>query len=278
VAIDEAIDDNAELAMAIFENGLESFGGSNTSGDPARQPLWKGTATPNDIEKARSTLRQFYRDWSKEGEAERKACFEPVMIDLKEERASSGKETMTVLVPGAGLGRFVFDLCCDGFRTEGNEISYHQLLASSYILNCCPEAEKHKLHPWVHSFSNHKHRSRQLQTIKVPDVHPGRVLEKLAETQNQRQPGDMSMSASDFICLYGDNRHRDAFDAVATVFFIDTSPNLIRYIQTIQNCLKTGGIWTNLGPLLWHFENSAPGSNSNTVLIGDSVASTGKCN
>lgn len=68
----------------------------------------------------------------------------------------------------------------------------------------------------------------------------------------------MSMSASDFICLYSDEEHKDAYDAVATVFFIDTAPNLIRYIDTIRNCLKSGGIWTNIGPLLWHFDNNIP--------------------
>jgi hypothetical protein len=70
----------------------------------------------------------------------------------------------------------------------------------------------------------------------------------------------MSMSASDFICLYNDEEHKDVYDAIATVFFIDTAPNLIRYIETIKNCLKAGGIWSNIGPLLWHFENNAPGS------------------
>jgi len=28
----------------------------------------------------------------------------------------------------------------------------------------------------------------------------------------------------------------------------------------IKNCLKPGGLLLNIGPLLWHFENNAPGS------------------
>ncbi len=67
------------------------------------------------------------------------------------------------------------------------------------------------------------------------------------------------MSASDFLSLYGDEAHKDTYDSVATVFFLDTAPNPIRYIETIRNCLKPGGIWTNIGPLLWHFENNPPG-------------------
>ncbi len=70
--------------------------------------------------------------------------------------------------------------------------------------------------------------------------------------------GEMSMTAADFVLLYGDEGHRGAYDAVATVFFVDTAPNLLRYVETIWRCLKEGGVWVNLGPLLWHFEESGP--------------------
>ena len=68
------------------------------------------------------------------------------------------------------------------------------------------------------------------------------------------------MSASDFLCLYGSIDYKNSFDAVTTVFFLDTAPNVIRYFETILNCLKSGGLLINIGPLLWHFENNAPGN------------------
>ncbi len=40
---------------------------------------------------------------------------------------------------------------------------------------------------------------------------------------------------------------------------LDTAPNIIRYIEAIKNCLQPGGLFVNVGPLLWHFENNAPG-------------------
>jgi carnosine N-methyltransferase len=40
---------------------------------------------------------------------------------------------------------------------------------------------------------------------------------------------------------------------VASCFFIDTANNVIAYIKTIYNTLKKGGIWVNLGPLLYHY-------------------------
>lgn len=251
--VDDGIDRNSELALSILYSGLRSFGIPQTDITDNKAPEWRGMATANDLEKARSTLRQFYRDWSLEGSAEREACNGPVIKALCEERSLRSGASMRVLVPGAGLGRLVFDLCCAGFHAEGNEISYHQLLASSYILNTCPKAQEHTLFPWIHSFSNHRNRANHLKSVLVPDVHPATTLAKV------ESPGDMSMSASDFLCLYGNEEHRDTFDAVATVFFLDTAPNIIRYIETIRNCLRAGGLLINVGPLLWHFENNAPG-------------------
>lgn len=265
--MDDAIDSNAELAIAILRSGLDSFG-SSFSRDDIKE--WHGTATSGDLDKARSTLRQFYRDWSVEGIPEREACYGPILKDLRLEREAKSGKQLSVLVPGAGLGRLVFDLCHNGFNVEGNEISYHQLLASSYILNFCPAPKAFTLYPWVHSFSNHKSRSHHLQSVQIPDIHPGTELQNKHNTE-PNGPGEMSMSASDFICLYGDDNHRDLYDAVATVFFIDTAPNLIRYITTICNCLRSGGIWANLGPLLWHFENNPPGQRGENLPTGDTT-------
>lgn len=44
------------------------------------------------------------------------------------------------------------------------------------------------------------------------------------------------------------------WDAVLTCFFIDTAQNIVTYIETIATLLREGGVWINLGPLLYHFE------------------------
>ncbi|RAL59470.1 hypothetical protein DID88_006586 [Monilinia fructigena] len=264
IAVDDAIDHNAELSETILSAGLQSFNlpepsaNSNPNSNSKSSDDFRGTATSGDLEKARSTLRQMYRDWSSEGAIEREASYGPVIRALQDERAKSStlKRNMRVLVPGAGLGRLVFDLCMDGFDVEGNEISYHQLLASSYILNFCPQKETHAIFPWVHSFSNHKTRDNHLKSVKIPDIHPGNAL------HSNPKAGEMSMSASDFLLLYGDSERAESFDAVATVFFLDTAPNIIRYLEAIHNCLHPGGLLINMGPLLWHFENNPPGTST----------------
>jgi carnosine N-methyltransferase len=274
--LDDLIDGNAELAEAIFKAGFQAFLA------PTLDSEWVASIVPekyahdeyqiysivmdhlnvktskNDMEKARSCINQFYRDWSEEGLVERSKCFDPVIaamqaeFDLrKEAKPGLDRSAMQVLVPGAGLGRLVFDICRAGFSVEGNEISYHELMASSLILNHTQKAGQFKIAPFALSCSNHISRTDQLRTVSIPDVHPG---SELASKNESKVPAHerMSMATGDFCILYSQPDSKDSFDAVATVFFIDTAPNVIRYIEAVKNCLKPGGLWINLGPLLWH--------------------------
>ncbi|CAG8165443.1 unnamed protein product [Penicillium salamii] len=263
--VDDAIDTNAEIADAILQVGLQSFNLSPTpeKGDPIGN--WQDVATTEDVNKAHSTIRQFYRDWSLEGQAEREVCYEPVLQDLHHEfktRSDNG-EQIRVLVPGSGLGRLVFEVCMAGYDAEGNEISYHQLLASNWILNHTAGPLEHALHPFALHFSNLQSRTQQLQQVQIPDVHPGQAMQA-AGSAGQRI-GTMSMTAADFIVHYTEPSNQETFDAVTTVFFIDTAPNLIRYIEAIRHCLKPNGLWINVGPLLWHFDG---GKNNKTGDAG----------
>ena len=62
----------------------------------------------------------------------------------------------------------------------------------------------------------------------------------------------LKLNHADFVSYYRDPERSSQFDAVATCFFLDSSPNVIRYIETVRNCLKVGGIWSNTGPLLFN--------------------------
>ena len=267
--VDDAIDANAEIASEMLETALLSFGidglkapesSSSGSTDEVAQTLidWRDTAKASDIDKARSTIRQLYRDWSHEGSAERKGCYDPVIQDvIKAFWHFPSKPDVKILVPGAGLGRLVFELYRKGYTVEGNEISYHQLIASNWMLNHTVKGRQFDLYPFALEFSNVVSRQHQLKKVKVPDVHPGSALEDIFGGTVDAFDR-MSMTAADFVVLYGDEEHQEMFNAVVTVYFIDTAPNLIRYIQTIRNCLQDGGLWINLGPLLWHFADRAP--------------------
>ncbi|KAI4176581.1 MAG: hypothetical protein LQ343_000872 [Gyalolechia ehrenbergii] len=239
--VDDAIDANADIAAQILGNGLDSFGIAKDPFDGS--PEWRDLATSADLDKARSTIRQLYRDWSAEGASERRASYAPVLGSIAHHFAHlSDRENIKILVPGAGLGRLVFELCNQGYNVEGNEVSYHQLMASSWILNQTERAKHYKLFPFAMDFSNVVSRAHQMMMVEIPDVHPATALANPLLQSNKCPVDRMNMTAGEFTELYSNERYKDMFDAVATVFFLDTAPNIIKYIQTVQNCLKPGGI------------------------------------
>jgi carnosine N-methyltransferase len=132
------------------------------------------------------------------------------------------------------------------------------LLASNWVLNTLAPDEKFDLYPSALKFSNHVTREAQLKKVRIPDQHPGSTLRATSVGKKKPASERMAMTAADFVMLYSNDEYCEMFDAVATVFFVDTAPNVIRYIETIHGTLKPGGVWVNVGPLLWHFEDRAP--------------------
>ena len=61
------------------------------------------------------------------------------------------------------------------------------------------------------------------------------------------------MTAGNFVDVYSSRDQLQAFDCIATCFFLDTGRNVLQYIETIRDALVDQGIWVNLGPLLYHF-------------------------
>ena len=261
--IDEAIEINAKIADAFVLTGVKMFDMEKPSlgRNGESSAVWEGSVNPNDQEKAHSTVKQLYRDWSAEGAAEREACYGPVLQALDDEFKHiprSQRGSIKVLVPGAGLGRSVFEITHAGYAVEGNEISYHQIIASNFMLNYTATAGQFELYPWIHGFSNHLSREDQLQMVRIPDVHPATELQAIAAQADIHPFERMSFSSADFCVAYKAEDARESFDAVASIFFIDTAPNVIKYLEAVHHCLKKGGVWINLGPLKWHFENRAP--------------------
>ena len=61
------------------------------------------------------------------------------------------------------------------------------------------------------------------------------------------------MCAGEFLHLYQAPEHAGAWDGVVTCFFVDTAPVVFEYVATIARALRPGGVWVNLGPLLYHW-------------------------
>jgi carnosine N-methyltransferase len=195
-----------------------------------------------NLDKVKSTLRQCIRDWSEVGKNEREMCYKPILDALKDKFKDEAKRRkVKVLNPGCGLGRLTWEIANMGFQSQGNEFSYHMLLASNLILNCTTKKEEFSIFPHIDQVANVWRFRDQCRKISVPDVFP----RSLPENSN------FSMVAGDFMDVYTEP---GSWDVVVTCFFIDTAKNIFDYLATLSNIIPAGGYWINLGPLLFHFE------------------------
>ncbi|KAG7561947.1 hypothetical protein FFLO_02587 [Filobasidium floriforme] len=230
--------------------------------------------------KQRSTLRQMIRDWSEAGAAEREKTYKPCLDAVEEHFSHIPEEDRLVyLAVQSSLAGLVFRLkrysshrsriqnrqltlrsisYLKGFAAQGNEFSAHMLIMSNWVLNESSQIGQYQIFPNLHSFSNHlTTHEHLLRSYLVPDVLPGQLL---------GPNSDFSFVAGDFEEVYG-GRSDDGswvdipadqagqWGAVVTCFFLDTARNIINYLKIIKGLLRPDGVWVNVGPLLWHWEN-----------------------
>lgn len=128
-----------------------------------------------------------------------------------------------------------------GFDTTANELSYFMILALRFLLSPSTTStpNEHTVRPFCHWFSHQRSRDSSFRPVHFPDVTPRlRTNFRLAEADflSLKPPSGISPPEYHFI---------------ATLFFIDTSLNVVQTIEHIYSLLRPGGIWVNLGPLLW---------------------------
>ena len=227
-----AVDINAHVIRKIVQISSGLFG-SDCGSD------FDVPTAPRNISKVRSTLKQFVREWSKEGEEERRSSFAPLLAALTKYLPITDESSRPFVVcPGSGLGRLPYEIAKIGYNAQGNEFSYHMLLGSYWLLNS--EENEVPLFPFALNFSNSVSEKSRLRMVKIPDEKPTKT------------EGQMSMCAGEFVEVY-ERQGLGFADGVVTCFFIDTAKNIMLYIRTIAGMLRHDGIWTNLGPLLFHY-------------------------
>ena len=98
-----------------------------------------------------------------------------------------------------------------------------------------------KLTPF--SGSNWLSTSHQLQGLFIPDVLPSSLP----------PDADFSFCAGEFLEAYSEQC--ECWDCIITCFFLDTAHNIVDYVEAIERLLVPGGVWLNLGPLLYHYSD-----------------------
>ena len=220
----------------------------DSSGEVYFEPL---NVQTQDLIGIRSNLRLFARDWSSEGIEERNETYKPILNELKSYFKNKSKKDfengIKVLVPGAGLGRLLYEIGKLGFKVEGNELSFNMLLFYSYLIDNNLKKNEIIIQPFIHTLNNLLNFETAFKKIMIPDEN---IKEELSKTET----GELNMIGGEFCAIYKEKIN--VYDSIVTCFFIDTANNIIQYIEIIHNSLKSGGLWLNIGPLFYlHTDN-----------------------
>ncbi|VAH09198.1 unnamed protein product [Triticum turgidum subsp. durum] len=245
---DKSCNDGKDASAAANCQDTDCFASStdeNITPGHRRAPSLPLDVPPVDVDKVRCIIRNIVRDWAQEGQIERDECYKPILEELNRLFPDRSRPP-SCLVPGAGLGRLALEISSLGFVSQGNEFSYYMMICSSFILNHTQEANEWTIYPWIHNNCNSLSDKDQLRAVSFPDIHPSSA----GITEG------FSMCAGDFVEVYNEESQESAWDAVVTCFFLDTAHNIVEYIEIISKILKDGGVWVNMGPLLYHFADA----------------------
>uniref|UniRef100_A0AC34R3X9 Carnosine N-methyltransferase n=1 Tax=Panagrolaimus sp. JU765 TaxID=591449 RepID=A0AC34R3X9_9BILA len=103
----------------------------------------------------------------------------------------------------------------------------------------------------------------RMREILIPDV------DMSSGTFHDRK-NSFGFAMGDFTTSFEEG---NVYDAIVTVFFLDTAKNPIQYMRIIHRLLKPGGVWINFGPLLYHFADMSENSMECIELPFDEIVS-----
>jgi hypothetical protein len=184
-------------------------------------------------------LYHYMRDWSTDGYHEREVPHEYILRELERnfpDREGRKEGPVKILLPGSGLGRLSHGIGgLDNVEVTACEYSAHMRIAYRY-LEQLQMTQKAVVHPYIDGWSHQPTTKELIHPVEFPDV---------------------SVNASKVLLVEGDFTKEFVnqtahYDAIVTLFFIDTAKNVMEYLDTMSKVLKPGGLWINLGPLLYY--------------------------
>lgn len=207
------------LENAKFLDKIKSFAMDRY--DIARTELYSAKGSdglPIDL------MDHFDRDWSTEPytSGSRKELFDIFFPYLQDRK--------NILVPGSGLGRLASEISLKNPHAcvDAPELNAAMYVASEFIRTYPQQSAT--IYPYLIQFSHWKNGRDQLKPVRL----------------NFSGSGNPNFRYENFLGI-SDRK----YDAIATLYFIDTAQNVFEYIQKISELLEVGGVWCNLGPLTW---------------------------
>lgn len=163
----KCIEKNYEFIPLVLQQADNIFENMYSSDVATHSETEVGTLAEG-LDKVQSVFKQLMRDWSSLGAEERKQCYQPIISEIEEEFPESKvtRGDITVLVPGAGLGRLAFEIAKRGFACQGNEFNLFMLMVSFYVLNLCKKVDEFEIYPWIHQYCNNLSGEFQMTSVR----------------------------------------------------------------------------------------------------------------
>jgi hypothetical protein len=236
--MEEAVKTNLTFLEKV--TGLISEAQTSMAGSGVEKLREAGTPSTKAVEKM---LFLVVREWSAEGEEERKECFERLLGALeanlssaREEAARSGSAPPSVLCPGAQLGRLPFEVQSRGYTCQACEERPLCYFGTEFLRQNGADCEAHCIQPFCVNTCNRFRATDNVRSIHFPQV---------PVAAGQLPP----MQLGEFTRIYNRADARASFNAVLTSFSLDTTANIFRYVRTVAHVVRPGGLWANFGPL-----------------------------
>lgn len=182
-------------------------------------------------------LRCLARDWTTLGDAARAQSLDPVLGRL-EQHLGTAAPASCVYVPGCGLGRLALEAASRlGCAVVANDDSAAMIAAFSGLLR-----------------GHHVRIFPALSSASAGLARHERFIEVEAS-----MPVDIAGAASSITLEHGDFTADGCgssyqYDAVVTLFVLDTVASLPASIAAVARLLRRDGIWVNYGPLKKHVQ------------------------
>ena len=240
----EGIKVNQAFFTKVASLYVDKFRSINVTNEQFQKYMTSEQASINKL-----FLQLLTREWTEEGKEEREKCLTPIIQELKKYYDYENKDLMqkgvNVLSIGFRFGRILYELAKLGYNVEGNERNYQFVLITNYLFNYSKKNGE-CICPRIRSFCSSFTEESVTRKHYFPDVDISTDL------QNVKKDG-IKITKRFFEVEYNDKK--DMFEAVITVFSTDEAKNIIDFTEKVNNVLKKGGVWINIGKLNNIFSN-----------------------